>query len=462
MWMTPGTSYNNLMLPGVPYTEVGRKPYAGIIQPGFTAPPSGLRAVAAGQLINGASGLFQQAPHTDGCQVNITLPLNSWFPGARYLLAGLLLDGSQATKTLLNQLSAQGIAVSAGPLGDQFGLSVSGPSGSEAQVMQAAMTLLTQSVVDPIRFNALKRDALKDLEKMASDPELPLNESMNKGFYGKTHPYARGSKALTWEIEGLTLEKVMSVFRQALATPQQSQVMMISPLPAAEQHAMVSGHVQQFGWYAHPCLRSALPTVPPVPRLRGVQGPLYIPSETLTRARVTQMFRAPAVDDPDYPAFQLLFQMLQGMSGHFFKVLRTEKGLVYNTQQAYTRQANGGSNYRVHVEVDFDKIIPALQGIQQVIDGIRRTPPKESELAMVKRQYILNLRDAMQTASGISEIAQPWLRLGKVPPSPEALRMAIERVKPEDVMRVAERVFNPKWGCQLVGISAPQHVLNKL
>src|SRR5262249_10256053 len=141
---------------------------------------------------------------------------------------------------------------------------------------------------------------------------------------------------------------------------------MVSSQSVAAQQNILSDGIRQAAWFASPYRQPPLMQTPSLNPQKGARGPLLIPNETLKRAYIFQSWRAPALHDPDYPAFCLLLQMLKGFSSGFFKVLRTEKGLVYGVHQDYTQRKEGGSYEVMAREVDFKRIHDALEGMHDV------------------------------------------------------------------------------------------------
>jgi predicted Zn-dependent peptidase len=315
--------------------------------------------------------------------------------------------------------------------------------------------------VDPHTFNVLKEDTIKNVQNGQSDPHVPLGEAVLKKLYGTNHPYAKDSATMIRELTQYSLEAAMSVYRQALANVDQTSLIMVSPQPVETQQNALNQAIQGSGWFSDPYRRGqAIPPTPPVFPARGTQGPILVPNEMIPRAHILQAWRAPSPNDPDYPAFRLLLEMLRGFSGGFFKVLRTEKGLVYGTQQNYN-QDKQGSMYSVIAQVDFDKVGPALQGMQQVIQQVVQTPPSESELTMAKKKYLLNMRTAMQTTEGVASISEHWLQNDLYPLHPSTIQQAIERITVADIQRAANRFLNPANGFQVTGVTAPKAVLSQ-
>jgi predicted Zn-dependent peptidase len=416
----------------------------------------------SGRLSNGSWGYFQQTPHLQETALSIFLPINATQASLRAILPDLLQNGSGMTKTFLAQASAMGIRTSIAEAGDKLQLNFVAPAGKEAELMQTAMQLLTRPIVDPMTYNQLKEDLIQNIQNIDASPEAKLDETVNKAFYGAFHPYGKTRQEVIRELSNQSLAGAMSAYQQVAGQPQGIKMLMVSPLAQDCQKALIEQGIQQFGWYVNPYTQGVYQrSVPPLPNLQGKRGPFLVANEALPRAMIQEMWSAPGVGDPDYPAFCLLRSIMKGMSSSFFKVLRTQKHLVYSTQQSYSDLPNNGTTFNLNAEVDYDKLGPAMAGIREVICSLTQTPVTAAQLRMAKESSLLSIRDAKETAPDLLELNTPRLQNDLLPCHPDSLQAAMERVTVADIQRVANRVFNPTSAYHVIGVSAPQKILNQ-
>lgn len=382
------------------------------------------------------------------------------FLAAQNLLPSLLLKGSESTKAFVAQCSAKGIQIAAEPTEDKIALHVSCPVGQEAELIPVVMQLLTRPVVDAPTFQNVKEDLIKTLRNVQSNPDVRLGEAVLKNLYGPQHPYSLTCQETIQALSQATPEAVMGLYQQVLNAPERAFILMVSPQPLDVQQHLLNQGIHQFTWFANPYGRTIIPDTPPVPSTRGRAGPVLVANEGIPRAHIIQAWRVPTVSDPDYPAFLLIQQIYSGMSSGFFEVLRTRNGLVYSTQQQMNQQKQAGA-YTVKAEVNFDRIDKGLKGIEDVVQSLVRNPVSPQELASAKEKVNFQLNHAMQTTAGIAGISNAWLQSDLPAQHPNALKVAVARVTPEDIQRVANRVFNPAYGAHVIGISAPHAVLKQ-
>lgn len=428
------------------------------------APPASLTGpdrIQTGRLLNGATGHFVQMPNQQQSVLHILLPLNTIPPGTEYLLMDLLEEGSEATKQMLSQLRDRGIRMSTGRLDGKLTLRVIGQAGQEGLMAQAALGLLTNPVVDPVNFRSLQAKMYSNYQGKLSNPDIQLANAMDKRIYGPGHMFCLTPDERMAIIARQTLPELLGRFRQALQQPGAAQMMMISSQPAAVQQQLTDAAIQSAGWFPNPYAVNGaqFPDFPLPNPASGIQTVL-VPNETLKRALIRETWRVPDARDPDYPAFLLLRQLLQSTSaGSFFQTLRTDHGLVYSIGQSEGSRLANGMRHNITLEVDFDKIGAALADVRQVTQNLGVNQVSPAFLETLKRKAMLSLRDLMQMPQGADALYSSWLQLGATPMSMPQLQAALNRVTPEDLRRVANKVFNPADGYQVVGISAPSAVL---
>ncbi|MBX2859671.1 MAG: insulinase family protein [Vampirovibrio sp.] len=464
--------YTPAYMPSVPITSAN----ATFLQPGnylpapsVLVPPnafmprantSPIGPVVKSRVMNGAAAHLQQVQGQKVSQISVILPVGPLFPSVQSLVPGLLTNGSAATKALVTQAAADGIDITAIPGGEKIILSLSSPIGKETAMIQTAMQLLTRPVVDPVTFNTLKQDQIEAFRKLLDDPKVPVFDALGKQLYGMQHPYGISVPDLYADLVKQDAKTLMDVYQFALGKPKEASVLFVSPLPVAQQQALLDQGIQSARWFANPYHQGPFPATPRVQKRQGKIPPVLIPSNKVQRAHIVRAWQAPTVESVDYPAFVLITQLLGGMTGGWFKELRTRQGMVYSTQQGYNLQKNG-ADYNVSAEVNFDKVGPALQSMDRVIQELISQPVDLQTLEKVKLKYMREVRTQTQSSEGIAAVNLDRLTDDHMPLHPNDLIARMMAVTPQDIQRVAATVFGPQSGFEITGVSAPAGVLQQ-
>ena len=183
-----------------------------------------------------------------------------------------------------------------------------------------------------------------------------------------------------------------------------------------------------------------------------------LPNDKLNRAHLTYAWHAPKPQDKDYLAFKVLEKIMGGMSSDFFQILRNQKGLVYSTSRQYTLHRQG-SEFTVTAQVNLDKVLSALKGINQVQEGLASANISPEALFRAKKTLQLELREAYQSTTGANFEMTQRLENGLMPQHPNQLVMNLQQITLDDIKKVAKKVFGQP---PIIGIAAPKSVLREL
>lgn len=147
-------------------------------------------------------------------------------------------------------------------------------------------------------------------------------------------------------------------------------------------------------------------------------------------------------DHPDRYVLSLLNIILGGnMSSRLFHELRERRGLAYEIGTQVKRYKDSGA-FVVHAGIDNKKLIQAVELILKELSSMKKTLVKDDEFKRAKEYYrgqlLLALEDTMDYMLWLGEgfILNDRLR------TPQEILAQVDKVTPDDLRRVANRVFN--------------------
>lgn len=155
---------------------------------------------------------------------------------------------------------------------------------------------------------------------------------------------------------------------------------------------------------------------------------------------------------PDRFALELLHVLLGGnMSSRLFREVRERRGLVYEIGTQIKRFEDTGA-FVVHAGCDTGKLAQTVETIFTELGRVRRSAIPRSELRRAKDFYagqlLMGLEDTMDQMLWIGEQAVTVGRVAK----PELLLSHIEKVKEQDIRRVARGLFaTPRMHLAVLG-----------
>lgn len=461
--------YSSQPLPGLASISYAQ-PGAGIVADTFQRQDkTSLGQPHSVTLANGMQAALQQAPGKQQSSITLIIPNPVYNPTVAAMFRLTLMDGLTRSKPLVQEALLKGIVVNADALNEaQTTIDLSGPVGSEPQMLGVAQQLL-QAAVDPQAWDleryAHHRDILiKSLTDIAQDENVPLAIAMQKALYGASHPFTQSPEESIATLQRLQPAEVLTAYRAILSQPDMLKVAMVSPQGLDKQQAILNQGLGQLRLTAETAadsnaqlkqsqeLLEQLRHAPPTRRRVVVSKP------SLERTQVMMGWRAPALTDPDFIPFSVLVSMLGGMSGEWFQVFRLQNGLVYSTQREYASNPYT-PYYQVRAEVDHDKVPQALESFKTVIDHLRNTPTDPGLLAMTKQRMVRELREDTQSSDTIlAGYLAPHFAYDRPLVHPQDLERQIAAVTPNDIRRVAERVFGAN-DATVIGLAAPPGVL---
>ena len=151
-------------------------------------------------------------------------------------------------------------------------------------------------------------------------------------------------------------------------------------------------------------------------------------------------FRGITLGDPDRYALELIAQILAGQGGRLFLDLRDRQSLAY-TVSASNVEGLAPGYFTIYIATAPEKIERARAGIFEEIDRLVSRPPSPQELQHAIRFGTGTFAIGSQRShSRAAQIALDSI-YGLGPDHSQAYPEAIARVTPEDVLRVAQRIF---------------------
>jgi zinc protease len=151
-------------------------------------------------------------------------------------------------------------------------------------------------------------------------------------------------------------------------------------------------------------------------------------------------FRGITVADPDRYTLELIAQILAGQGGRLFLDLRDRQSLAYTVAASNVEGLSEG-HFTIYIATAPEKVERARAGIFEEIDRLVTKAPSQEEL-----QHAIRFgTGTFAIGSQRSHARAAHLALDSIyglgPDHGDSYPEAIARVTPEDVLRVAQRIF---------------------
>ncbi len=151
------------------------------------------------------------------------------------------------------------------------------------------------------------------------------------------------------------------------------------------------------------------------------------------------------LDDPDYPAVDMLSEILGGgMASRMFMNIRTLKGLAYGAGGFMVPAYDHAGAFYFYTATKPSTTAEAMEAMLEEIKKIREAPVTDEELTRAKEGYLNTYAFEFDSTEKIATRLATYELYGYPADFNVKLRNAIEKVTKEDVLRVAKKDLHPE------------------
>ena len=151
-----------------------------------------------------------------------------------------------------------------------------------------------------------------------------------------------------------------------------------------------------------------------------------------------------SIYDDDRYSLSLLSNILGGgMSSRLFQKVRERKGLCYSVYSFLSSYIDGGI-FGIYTAAGNSNYLEAVRLILEEVEKIRQDGVTATELALTKEQAKVNVLMSLEsTGVRMNRLGRNELFLGRIP-STEELIEKYEAVTTDDILSLAQKVFDPE------------------
>ena len=244
-----------------------------------------------------------------------------------------------------------------------------------------------------------------------------------------------GSESL---IGAMSRDAVMDYMKAHYAAP----VSVVSAAGALDHDRVVEMVQETFG---------DLPSGAPADREAARYGGGEVRSDRdLEQVHITLGFDGMAYDDADYYVGSVLSTLLGGgMSSRLFQEIRENHGLVYSIYSYQSAYTDGGL-FGIYAGTGEDEVRELMPLIADELNKVRISVG-EDEVARARAQLKASILMSLEsTSSRCEQLARQMLIFDRPIPAEEIVAK-VDAVTPEDVIRVAGRLFSSKPTVSAIG-----------
>jgi zinc protease len=294
------------------------------------------------------------------------------------------------------------------------------------QYFDRSWALLTDIVLHPTfdekEVQLVKDQLLSALRQENDDPDSSVASLSDKLLY-RAHPYINRPTGTAASITPLSGADLRAYHARMLETSRMF-VVFVGDAPFADVKAKVEN---SFGKLLQGSYKPA-----PLPAFTSASTPEFKITERAVQTNyIRATFAAPAIDHPDYPAMNVLINILQQL---FFQEVRVKRNLSYGADANLLTQGTNAANFTVTTQKPNETVRVMFDQIDFLQRQVIREEPLQNIISGFLTQYYTKLETNDAQAARLGEyelLSGGWRR---------SLTWLdeVRKVKPEDIQRVAK------------------------
>ncbi len=396
--------------------------------------PPGERVLAGGNRL-----YTLPSPGLEAVRLDLVFPGSTWTeqkPLVSEATVNTLREGTRTrdAETIAELFDYYGSYILAYNTRDYAGLSLYALRRHAAPVLEILDDILHNPVFPEKEVQTWLKQEQQSFIIEAEKVSYQSNAAFLEKIYGRDHPY------------GLRRE----VSHYAQVTPADLQQWHARNIHCNNCFLVLTGEIdeallreieERFGGEdpgrAAPQLREAPAPPPPaaaretIPRENAVQAALTLGKRTINR------------DHPDFPALSFTLTLLGGYFGsRLMRNIREEKGYTYGIT-ATARPLQRDAYLSIRAEVGAEVCRPALDEIYKEIENLRKTPPGNEEMALVRNYLMGSLLQSLDGALARSDMVKRLVAAGVPFDYLDRFAGQIRSMTPERVQEMAVQYLDP-------------------
>ncbi len=266
------------------------------------------------------------------------------------------------------------------------------------EVFSLYAEVIQQPTFAPDRIALAKEQKLGEIARRGDDPQRIAFLQFPQLLYGEDNPYARLVNAET--LEAITRQDLIE-FHQTYFQPEGMLLGIVGDIDPEQVKELIE---QEFGdWQPEGTVTREVPEELAEITPAHTEGLFLIDQPQLTQSSVQIGHLGGLLNDPDYPALQVMEAALNGFGGRLFQEIRSRQGLAYSVYAVWAPAYDfpgtlvAGGQTRSETTAEF------ITSIQEELQRIQAEPLSDQELAYAKdsvlNSFVFNFQDPSQTLS---------------------------------------------------------------
>ena len=297
---------------------------------------------------------------------------------------------------VLNQLLEQKAAYVETGIGDSIGTAA---FNSLSEDLEPVFALFSEVLREPAFSEeqlALAKTQLRgEIERRNDDPGDIANREFQKLIYGPDSPYSRTVEYDT--LEPINREDLVN-FYQTYFRPEQIILGVVGDFEPTLMKQLIAENLETWQVNEPPV------NLKPPSAAQKYEGQIFfVDQPNLSQSNVMLGHLSDRLDNPDYPALDVLNGVFNGYGGRLFNELRSGQGLAYSVYGYWRANFDYPGLFILGGQTRSTKTVALIKALSEELERIRTTEVTEKELAYAKESilnsFVFNFQDPSQTLS---------------------------------------------------------------
>lgn len=289
--------------------------------------------------------------------------------------------------------------------------------------------MLMEPAFDPSKFSLARENFCQSLRRLPDNPQQFAMREFKKVFY-RNNP--RGYAPSLDSVRRITRDDLKN-FHWTFFQPQNTYLGICGDFSTEQMKTKIK---EQFShWHGN---LASHPFIPPPRSLERIE--IYVQKKQLPQTTIISGFLAPAKNDTDFFAFQVLDHIIGsgGFSSRLMSQVRSNQGLAYSVGSFYRASTDYGI-FGMYCLTKSSTTYVALESMRTIIQSIINIPPSEAELIQAKNALINSFIFSYETPQQIL-MQHIMIEFEHLPHDFYATYpQRIQSVTTDDIIRVAKR-----------------------
>ena len=342
----------------------------------------------------------------------------------------------------LNQLLEQRAAAVETGIGETSG---SASFSSLSEDLEMVFGLFAEVVWQPIfaqdKLDLAKTQIRGGIARRNDNPNGIVGREFQKLIYGGNSPYARTVEYAS--LDNISRDDLISFYRQYFH-PNNMILGIVGDFDPKQMRSLIQKY---FG--SLPSSRIPQLQLPQVSQAN--QSKMFLVNlPQLTQSYVQLGHLGGKFNSPDYPALDVMNQVLNSFGGRLFNSVRSRQGLAYSVYGVWSPRYDYPGVFAAGGQTRSETTVPFIRAIVRQIEQIKAEPVKPAELAFAKESvlnsFVFNFEDP-------SEILSRLMRYEYYDYPADFLfryQQSVKATTTADVQRVAKQYLKPEQLVTLV------------